>query len=77
MKWPVFPSIPYKVTLIGKHKSCQIRTIAKDIVLVSKNIGFIQEIKKNYKQAIPSSWIIRLEYWKQNILAWILKFSSP
>jgi hypothetical protein len=51
----VFPSIPYKVTLIGKHKSCQIRTIAKDIVLVSKNIGFIQEIKKTYKQAIPSS----------------------
>jgi len=44
VKRPVFPSIPYKVTLIGKHKSCQIRTIAKDIVFVSKNVGFTQEI---------------------------------
>jgi hypothetical protein len=33
VKRPVFPNIAYKVTLIGKHKSCQIWTIAKDIVL--------------------------------------------
>jgi len=52
MKWPVLPNKPYKVTLINKHKSCQIEPLQK-ISFSFKNVGFIQEIKKTHKQANP------------------------
>jgi hypothetical protein len=50
MKWPVFPSIPYKVTLIGKHTSCQIEQLQMTL-FPFKNVGFTQEFKKTHKQA--------------------------
>jgi hypothetical protein len=36
------------------------KTIAKDIILVSKNVGFTQESKKTYRQTNPffmNNWI--------------------
>jgi hypothetical protein len=76
MKWPVFPSIPYKVTLIGKHTSCQIEPLQKTSFSF-KNVDFTHESKKTHRQANSFSWINGLEYWRQNFLAWVLKSSSP
>jgi hypothetical protein len=43
----MLPNIPYKVTLIGKHISCQIEPLQ---MVLFKNVGFIQEIKKTHRQ---------------------------
>jgi hypothetical protein len=49
MKWQVLPGIPYKVTLISKHISCQIELLQKTSFFFM-NVGFIQEIKKTHRQ---------------------------
>jgi hypothetical protein len=46
----VFPSIPYKVTLIGNYISCQIESLQKTSFSFN-NVDFIQEIKKIHKQS--------------------------
>jgi len=46
MKWPVLPGIPYKVTLISKHISRQIKPLQKTS-FPFKNVDFIQEIYEN------------------------------
>jgi hypothetical protein len=51
MKQPVLSSIPYKVTLIGKHTSCQIEPLQKTSFSF-KNVDFTRESKKTHKQAI-------------------------
>jgi hypothetical protein len=45
----VFPSIPYNVTLMRNHTSCQIASLHKTSFSF-KNVDFIHESKKTHRQ---------------------------
>jgi len=51
--------------------------IAKDIVLFQERWFYSRKLKKLIDKFNSFSWISRLESWKQYLLEWVLKSSSP
>jgi hypothetical protein len=49
IKWPVLLDIPYKVTLISKHISCQVEPLQKTSFSL-KNVDFAWESKNTHRQ---------------------------
>jgi hypothetical protein len=52
------------------------RTIAKDIVLFQERWFYSRNLRKLIDKFNSFSWISRLESWKKNLLAWVLRSSS-